>query len=157
MKFLDMPALFVFALIGGFHVLLFRTLNAAPVFERTLSQEPIPALRLELEDCVREDGKLRVSGWYSHPTDRKRRHATTLVLRDDATGRMYIIDTDLLRNGRWIDPPAKPGQHGETVPTGFTGSLNLRWSHLQIAKAQVLLAYDHDGTYFLKPTGCVVP
>ena len=145
----------------GARVLAFRTL--APFRGPVTGFEAFAAFRGEIERCEARAGRLVVRGWIARPGATRGRHATRVLLRDRADGRLFVLRTDLaVRSDVHARLAAELRDGIDYATSGFAAWADLRNSMPAIANARVFIAYDEGGAragerYVLVATDCTVP
>lgn len=149
------------AALYGARVAAFRTLE--PFRGPVAGYEAFAAFRGEMERCDVRSGQFVVRGWIARPGVSRARHATRVVLRDSADGRLFVLPTDLTVRPDVNARLAAELRDGIDYRTsGFAAWVDLARSTPAIEQARVFIAYDEGGAragerYVLVATECTVP
>lgn len=149
------------AALYGARVAAFRTLE--PFRGPVAGYEAFAAFRGEMERCDVRSGQFVVRGWIARPGVSRARHATRVVLRDSADGRLFVLRTDLTVRPDVNTRLAAELRDGIDYRTsGFAAWVDLARSTPAIEQARVFIAYDEGGAragerYVLVATECTVP
>jgi hypothetical protein len=140
---------------AGFYALLYCNFNSAPRFDGITIAEPAEAYRLNLDKCERNGRQIWLSGWLAKAGVSRKKHSTTAVIRDESTGLIYVMKTDL---------PPRPdvtqylnkalGDQLDYDSSGFSASLDLAATGGRIRAGAVYVAFQQGNQFTLIPTSC---
>jgi hypothetical protein len=151
-------ALGIAGVFGARH-LAARTLE--PFEDPLQGLQPMATFRGEIERCQLHGGRLTVRGWIARPGTQRGRHATRVLLRNDADGRYYLMHTDLRPRADVNARRAAELHDGiDYTTSGFAAWVDLARAQPAVAGARIFIAYDEgDGrtgpSYVLVPTDCI--
>ena len=131
---------------------LFHRYNSAPEFTGRVAPDAGLSVS-EVEFCRTTRGKVEVAGWAAVPGLERKRHATRVLWREDATGRLRTMHTDLpVRRDVRARLNQRLGDGIDYSSSGFAASLNLEAAGA--GPGSTWLALDAGGHFRLIPLRC---